>query len=253
MFRMSAGLSSRFRATVATNRQMKASLVRKTEAGLFYAENAISAGLANQVGTRDQAIAAVTEAAKARKQVRVAASAEAQIPAVQEQTMPQEVKQADATGAPVAPAIETKPAEAPVTAAAPAQTATQQPAPAAPIPPAAPDAAAIEARVIEANKKKVSLCMLAKRPDLIPQALTMTEDQLIEHLNALASQDSQRTAVQSHTQAAPAGAEAQLNAAATQIAASRNIPFAQAYVQALNQNPKLYQQYLAEKPASRPV
>lgn len=31
---------------------------------------------------------------------------------------------------------------------------------------------------------------------------------------------------------------------------SRNITFAQAYVQAMNQNPKLYQQYLAEKSAT---
>jgi hypothetical protein len=66
----------------------------------------------------------------------------------------------------------------------------------------------------------------------------------------IAAQESQRTALQSHTQAAPVGAEAQLNAAATEIAASLNITFAQAYVQPMNQNPKLYQQFLAEKSAT---
>jgi len=225
-------------------------LVRNTEAGLFFGAKAISAGLADVVGTRDEALAAMTQAVTARKQFRVAASAEAQIQNGKDNTMPEPTKQADAPGAPAAPATEQKPAEVPATAAAPATT---QAPPATPAPPAAPDAAAIEARVTEENKKKVALCMLAKRPDTIPAALTMTEAQLIEHLNALASQESQRTAIQSHTQAAPVGAEAQLNAAATQIAASRNITFAQAYVQALNQNPKLYQQYLAEKSAPRPA
>jgi hypothetical protein len=53
-------------------------------------------------------------------------------------------------------------------------------------------------------------------------------------------------------QAAPVGAEAQLNAAATNLAASKGITFAQAYTEALKANPTLYQQYLAEKPAVRP-
>ena len=59
--------------------------------------------------------------------------------------------------------------------------------------------------------------------------------------------------MQSHVQGSPSGAESQLNAAATQIAASRNITFAKAYVEALTQNPKLYQQYLAEKSVPRPA
>ncbi|HWQ54662.1 MAG TPA: hypothetical protein VN442_13340 [Bryobacteraceae bacterium] len=45
-----------------------------------------------------------------------------------------------------------------------------------------------------------------------------------------------------------ANAEQQLNAMAKQIAAARHITFAQAYVQALKENPHLYQQYLAEHP-----
>ena len=209
-----------FVGLVSQNRGMKAALVRNTEAGLFYGAKAISAGLADQVGTRDQALAAVTEAARSRKQLRVAASAEAQIPE-REASMSQEVtKKADAPGAPVAPAPEQKPAEAPVTAAAPAPT------PAAPVPPATPDAAAIETRLRAEYEEKAAMCTIARRPDLFSEAMRMTVPQLREHLLSLAAQQSQRTALQSHTQAAPVGAEAQLNAAATEIAASRNITFA---------------------------
>ncbi len=43
-------------------------------------------------------------------------------------------------------------------------------------------------------------------------------------------------------------AEQQLNAMAKQIAAARHITFAQAYVQALKENPRLYEQYLAQHP-----
>jgi hypothetical protein len=41
-------------------------------------------------------------------------------------------------------------------------------------------------------------------------------------------------------------AEAQLNALAKRIASERRIPFAQAYVAALNENPALYVAYLRE-------
>ncbi len=80
----------------------------------------------------------------------------------------------------------------------------------------------------------------------------MAPAQVRETLLAAKAQESQRTAVQSHVQAAPVGAEAQLNAAATNLAASKAITFAQAYTEALKANPTLYQQYLAEKPAVRP-
>jgi hypothetical protein len=47
----------------------------------------------------------------------------------------------------------------------------------------------------------------------------------------------------------PSGnAEQQLNAMAKQLAAARHIPFAQAYVQALMENPQLYTAYLAQHP-----
>lgn len=45
-------------------------------------------------------------------------------------------------------------------------------------------------------------------------------------------------------------AEAQLNAMAKRIAGERRVPFAQAYVAALNENPTLYVQYLREHEAA---
>ena len=61
---------------------------------------------------------------------------------------------------------------------------------------------------------------------------------------------SQGTQINSQVDGSPVGAESQLNAAATQIAASKHITFAQAYVEALKANPNLYTQYLAEKSAT---
>ena len=230
-----------FVGTVARNREMKPALVRNTEAGLYYAEKAISAGFADQVGTFDDALDAVLEAATARKQTRVAASAATQIPKG-EMTMSQQVekKTADAPAAPPVPA-EVKPPEVPAPAAAVA------PAVATPV----VDAAAIEARLRAEYEEIAVLCTLSGHPELVAEMIASkkTVAQVREHLLAIKAQESQRTAVQSHVQASPTGAEAQLNAAAQQLAASRNIPFAQAYVEAMKLHPELYQQYLAEKSA----
>jgi signal peptide peptidase SppA len=224
-----------FVGTVARNREMKPALVRNTEAGLCYAEKAISAGFADQVGTFDDALNAVLEAATARKQARVAASAATQIPKG-ETTMSQQVetKTADAPAVPLVSA-EVKPPEAP--------------APAAALP--VVDAAAIETRLRAEYEEIAVLCTLSGHPELVAELIASkkTVAQVREHLLSLKAQESQRTAVQSHVQGSPTGAEAQLNAAAQQLAASRNIPFAQAYVEAMKLHPELYQQYLAEKSA----
>ena len=224
-----------FVGTVARNREMKPALVRNTEAGLCYAEKAISAGFADQVGTIDDALGAVLEAATARKQARVAASAATQIPKG-ETTMSQQVetKTADAPAVPLVSA-EVKPPEAPAPAAA-LQVI---------------DAAAIETRLRAEYEEIAVLCTLSGHPELVAELIASkkTVAQVREHLLSLKAQESQRTAVQSHVQGSPTGAEAQLNAAAQQLAASRNIPFAQAYVEAMKLHPELYQQYLAEKSA----
>lgn len=222
-----------FVGAVGRNRDLKAALVRNTEAGLFYGEKALASGLADRVGTFDQAVAAVVEAAKARRQARVAASAGTQIPKG-EMTMDQEVaKTADATAAPAPPVpTETKPAEAP----------------AAPV----ADAAAIEANLRAQYEEIAALCSLAGKPEFLPEAISkkMTVPQVRDALLAAKAADSHRTAVQTQTHALPVGAEAQLKGTAEQIAVAKHISFAQAYVEALTQNPKLYEQYLAEKSAT---
>jgi len=151
-----------------------------------------------------------------------------------------EKKTADAPAAPPVPA-EVKPAEVPASAAAVA------PAVATPV----VDAAAIEARLRAEYEEIAVLCTLSGHPELVAELIASkkTVAQVREHLLALKAQESQRTAVQSHVQGSPTGAEAQLNSAAQQLAASRNIPFAQAYVEAMKLHPELYQQYLAEKSA----
>jgi hypothetical protein len=155
-------------------------------------------------------------------------------------TMSQQVekKTADAPAAPPVPA-EVKPPEVPASAAASAA--------ATPV----VDAAAIEARLRAEYEEIAVLCTLSGHPELVAEMIASkkTVAQVREHLLAIKAQESQRTAVQSHVQASPTGAEAQLNAAAQQLAASRNIPFAQAYVEAMKLHPELYQQYLAEKSA----
>jgi len=224
-----------FVGTVARNREMKPALVRNTEAGLCYAEKAISAGFADQVGTFNDALNAVLEAATARKQVRVAASTATQIPKG-ETTMSQQV--------------ETKTADAPAVPLVSAEVKLPEaPAPAAALP--VVDAAAIETRLRAEYEEIAVLCTLSGHPELVAELIASkkTVAQVREHLLSLKAQESQRTAIQSHVQGSPTGAEAQLNAAAQQLAASRNIPFAQAYVEAMKLHPELYQQYLAEKSA----
>ena len=163
---------------------------------------------------------------------------------------------------------ETKPADAPVPVAAPAQPqpAVEVPAPAAPVaaPPAAPelvaappatpvvDAAAIEARIRGEHEEIAALCTLAGTPEFLSEAIgkRMTVAQAREALLAKKAAKSQGTQINSQVDASPVGAEAQLNAAATQIAASKHITFASAYVEAMKLNPTLYNQYLAEKSAT---
>ena len=76
-----------FVASVAHNRGISPALVRKTDAGLYWGEKAISAGLADQIGSFDDALAAVTQASRASRQVRATASAGAQIEAQGDETL----------------------------------------------------------------------------------------------------------------------------------------------------------------------
>ncbi len=235
-----------FVGLVARNRGIGAALVRKTDAGLFWSENAIKAGLADQVGSFDDALAAVTQVSRASRQARATASAEAA-----------EAQIAEQGEEPMAQTPNTNPADAPVPVAAPAET---QPAAAPPAPepvaatPALPavDATAIEARIRGEHEEVAALCTLAGCPEFAAEAIAkrMTPAQVREHLLAKKAAGAQGTQINSQVDASPVGAEAQLNAAATQIAASRHITYASAYVEAMKLNPGLYNQYLAEKSAT---
>jgi capsid assembly protease len=232
-----------FVASVARNRGLAPALIRKTDAGLYWGEKAISAGLADQVGSFDDALAAVTQASRTSRQARATASAEAQITEEEDTTMSQNIdtKPADAPAAPVAAPAETKPA-------------AEVPAPEPVAAPAAPamDAAAIEARIRAEHEEIAALCTLAGSPEFLAEAIgkRMTVPQVREALLAKHAARSQATQLSSHVDASPVGAEAQLNAAATQIAVGKHITFAQAYVEAMKLHPNLYQQYLAEKSAT---
>ena len=166
-----------FVASVARNRGIPPALVRKTDAGLYWGEKAISAGLADQIGSFDDALAAVTQASRASRQARATASAEAQI---------EERKENE----PMAQPIETKPADAPAPAAAPVETkpAAEAPAPAAPA--AAPPAPPLRnplllrlllpswmppqsRRAIRAEHEEVAaLCTLAGEPGFLAEAIS---------------------------------------------------------------------------------
>lgn len=239
-----------FVASVSRNRGLAPALVRKTDAGLYWGEKAISAGLADQIGSFDDALAAVTQASRASRQARATASAEAQIEKRGEEPMAQpiETKPADAP-APAAASVETKPAaEAPAPAAAP-----PAPEPVA-APAAAPvvDAAAIEARIRAEHEEVAALCTLAGEPGFLAEAISkrMTPPQVREALLARKAAKSQGAQIHSQVDGSPVGAESQLNAAATNLAAQKHITFAQAYSEVLKANPNLYTQYLAEKSAT---
>ena len=242
-----------FVASVSRNRNIPAALVRKTDAGLFWGEKAISAGLADQIGSFDDALAAVTAASRASRQARATASAGAQIEDGKEETImaqPIETKPADAP-APAAAPVETKPAEAPAPAAPAAAPPVPEPA-AAPTAAPAVDAAAIEARIRAEHEEVAALCTLAGEPGFLAEAIgkRMTPAQAREALLARKAAKSQGAQIHSQVDGFPVGAESQLNAAATNLAAQKHITFAQAYSEVLKGNPNLYTQYLAEKSAT---
>ena len=243
-----------FVASVAHNRGISPALIRKTDAGLYWGEKAISAGLADQIGSFDDALAAVTQASRASRQARATASAGAQLEAQGDEPMSQpiETKPADAPAQAAAP-VETQPVPA-----APAAPAAAPPAPPTPEPVAAPaappvvDAAAIEARIRAEHEETAALCTLAGEPGFLAEAISkrMTPSQVRETLLARKAAKSQGTQIHSQVDGSPVGAESQLNAAATNLAASKHITFAHAYAEVLNANPALYTQYLAEKSAT---
>jgi signal peptide peptidase SppA len=230
-----------FAGTVARNRGMKESLVRKTEAKCFWGETAIAEGLADQIGNCDEALDAMRSAIKSRTQARVPASAAAQ-------NLEGEMIRLETT----------KPADAPTPAAAPTPTPAPAAAPApAPAPAAAPapvpaPAAAAAGPDIQAQMEEIeALCDLAGDNDMLKTAIKdrMSPEAVRKALQAKKAATQKETPIRTGSGMVSSVAEQQLNQTATQLATAKGITFAQAYVQVLNQNPALYNQYLAEKQA----
>jgi outer membrane biosynthesis protein TonB len=256
-----------FVGAVARNRDLKPNMVRNTEASLFWGANGVQVGLADAMGGVQEALDALRGAISSRMQARGAVLAAATlIPEGEEATMAKQNETAAGT-----PQPETqKPAQEPAQAAAPAPPApaAQEPAPEpaaqpAPAPepaakPASVDPAAMRAQVeqeLRSEMEEISaLCTLAGKPGFVAEAISkkMSAAQVREALLATRARETERTAVGSAVDASPTGAESALTQQAQGLAASRNIPFAQAYVETLKANPALYQQYLAEKTAVKP-
>lgn len=233
-----------FVGTVARNRSMKEALVRRTEAKCFWGETAIAEGLADQVGNCDEALDAMRSAIKSRSQARVPASAEAQIIVKGESNMDPKT---------------TPTADAPIPA--PAATTPDVPAPAAVVPvPDAPVAvapvvapAAVEPTVDrEAELEEIeALCELVGDNDMLKQAIKekMTLGTVRKALSDKKAAAQKKTPVASGNPSLASAAEQNLNEMANQMATQKGITFAQAYVQVVSGNPKLYNQYLTEKSA----
>jgi signal peptide peptidase SppA len=149
-----------FVATVAQHRGLTPARVRATEAGLFFGRDAIDAGLADTLGTREDALNQLTQtlAAGTPALPRLSLLTEdptmkktPELPAIPEPVLAPEAAPEVAATAPVAPLV---PAPVPVT-----------PAPVAPTPVAATPAP-VEAQR-DAALDIAQTCTLAGRPELI--------------------------------------------------------------------------------------
>ena len=208
-----------FVASVARNRGMTPALVRKTDAGLYWGEKAISAGLADQVGSFDDALAAVTQASP-----RVETSSRNGVCRGANRRRGEEhygSTHRNETGRRSGPRRRARRNET----CGGAGSAAPAAAPPAPEPAAAPaaapvvDAAAIEARIRAEHEEIAALCTLAGEPGFVAEAIAkrMTRRAGSRGACSRARPRSRRARRSSRRwMASPVGAEAQLNAAATQ-------------------------------------
>ena len=244
-----------FVASVARNRGIASALIRKTDAGLFWGEKACSAGLADQVGSFDDALAAVTQAAKGFRQSRATASAEAQIEEERRETYGSTHRNETGRRSHPAGCRARHRSERRCCGSGrryacrlAARSGTRYRAA------GRPRCGRRRYRGAHPWRARGDRCSLLSgwRTRLPRGGHLEAHDRGpgARSLLARKAARSQGAQISSHVDASPVGAEAQLNAAATQIAASKHITFAQAYVEAMKVHPNLYQQYLAEKSAT---
>ncbi len=141
-----------FVATVAQHRGLPPERVRGTEAGLFFGQDAIAAGLADALGTREDALTQLTQTLAAGIPGRPRLSLLHEDPAMK--TSPDAPTRPEPAPAPEAPPVAT---EAPAAASAQTLAPAAVPVPTPPAPQSAADAALEIAQT----------CTLAGRTDLI--------------------------------------------------------------------------------------
>lgn len=233
-----------FVGQVARGRNMSEALVRKTQARCFWGENAVAAGLADQIGNYDDALSALRSVISSRKQARVSASAVAPI-TQGERTMEHETNQPADAPNPAATAQPVVAAAAVAPVATPAATTTT-PAPAA----VAPVAVVDHHAVFQAQMQEIqALCEIAGDNEMLATAIkgNLTASQVRDALQAKKKAAQAATPVAAALPGLVSSAETRLMNSAQQIATSKGISLAKAYVEALKADPAAYASYLAEK------
>lgn len=232
-------LGTMFCAMVARNRKMDVADVQGMEAGLSFGPAGVGSRLADEMGTYSDAMNGLL----ARIQTsRGSSSRKAASAAIlnKEAVMPDSVPEAE---------VSTKPAEAKTVAPsmpAPEADANTKPA---------DFKAELEAAVAKAHgegyevaRSIANLCLVGKHPELAPQFITdrKTVDQVRDHLLGMKADATDKDTVDSH-HGSPSASLETLQQQATGIAKQRGISVAAATTELLAANPKLYDQYLAER------
>lgn len=207
-----------FSSMVARNRKLSMEQVASTEAGLFFGQNALAAGLADFEGTLEDAARDMLMATQGARSTNLAADA-AQI--TKEASMPEEKTEATATAAAAPPIDVTK-----LTTEA-------------------------EARGFDAASEIAQLCQIAGKPAMAVEFITKKMS-IPDVRNALiaARAEAYKIQIDSRSTAVNAGVIASVDAAAAEIARSTpGLTKENATVRVINANPKLYDQYLQANPA----
>lgn len=243
-----------FAGQVARNRNMSESVVRDTQARLFYGDEGVSAGLADAVSTFDEFLASIDtpSASASMSGKRLTASAVDVVaettPIPQGESMPEEVKAKAAdeemptckTDKEPDPEDPDQKEEEDEDTKMEAKTET----PVAATAEVKPNTAASDAKQIS------KMCSVAGRTDLIAGFLDegLTVDAALDRLTAERIKD-QPTISNARRSATGAGnAIAEIDTASRARAASGGITRAQAYRQALLANPQAYTEYLRSNP-----
>lgn len=246
-----------FAKTVARNRGLDARRVKNTEAGLFFGEDGVKNGLADEVGTVSEAIAAI----QARLDKQAASSAPPRqadsiksLPAAEAANLIKEKD--DMKKIEDVASVQTTAADSEKECDEEATKGTKPKATDAPDDKKKPtdDDPEEDAKAKAADAKEVIfLCRVAKRPelaaDLIDANLTLAEVRS-KLLNAQVEEQRAPGAIGHHVSLTGANPTDQLDSMAKARAATTGKSYSAAYAEVMRENPKLYTQYLDSKDAA---